>query len=204
MRVLLFVLTLVATTWAAASQPVSGTLIKSGFDMYIQSDDACGKYRIDPKSEDTLNTMLKLAPGDSVTATGVFDKQNCIAAIESIDYVGLKRLLGNWMSKDGLIYVHDFNTMSFYPLGNTAIADQTTQPGKTSRAPGFQIVKPVLYKYSLTPSDGKEWVLFLSDAESTTFATIQFNKDIAVMKIYDSENGNVTKVMVLTRRGVLK
>ncbi|HEX7676105.1 MAG TPA: hypothetical protein VF412_18155 [Bdellovibrio sp.] len=190
MRVLLFVLTFVSTTWAGAVQPVAGVIIRTGQDILLQSDDtACASYRIETKSADAQSALQKLAPGDTITATGLIDKSVCTASIESIDYVGLKRMLGNWFSKDGLITVRDFTNLQFFPTGNTEISKN------------YDIVKPIEYKYSLTPSDGKEWVLFLSDNQSTTFATIQFSKDIAIMKIFDSDSGEVKKTMILNRRG---
>lgn len=197
MRVLLFVLTSVFSTWAVAVQPVAGFIERKGQDIYLQANDACPSYRIETKSSDAQTALEKLSPGDHITATGIYDKDTCQASIESVDYVGLKRMLGTWISRQGVISVHDFNTLSFYPGSNTEL--------KASRNyDDFEPVKPVDYKYSVTPSDGKEWVLFLSDSESTTFATIQFSKEIAIMKIYDTDNGNVTKTLILTRRGTLK
>ncbi|HWU44733.1 MAG TPA: hypothetical protein VN132_14875 [Bdellovibrio sp.] len=199
MRILLFVLTFVMATGTIAAQPLRGTLLKSGQDLFLQSNDACGKYRIDSKNDDVTNILIKLAPGDSVNATGDFDTDKCVAAIESIDYVGLKRFLGNWISKEGLITVHDFSTLSLYPAVPSPINNDPA-----AKSSNFSVFKPQEYKYSVTPSDGKEWVLFLSDTQSTTFATIQFAKEAAVVKIYDSENGNVNKVLILSRAGTLK
>lgn len=198
MRVILFVLTFVSSTWAVAVQPVVGTIERKGQDILLKSNDACSFYRIDSKSSDAQETLEKLATGDSLTASGLFDKETCVAVIESVDYVGLKRMLGNWISKEGLISVHDFNTLSFYPETKS---DLKLLQKKSS---DFSITKPMQYKYSVTPSEGKVWVMFLSDAESTTFSTIQFNKDLAIMKLFDSDNGKVTKTLILTRRGTVK
>ncbi len=198
MRVLFFVLTLVSSAMAVAAQPVSGIIIRKGQDILLQSNDSCSYYRIETKNPDAQASLDKLSPGDSLTASGLFDKTACIAVVDSVDYVGLKRLLGLWISKEGLISVHDFNTLSFYPESKTDLKRVFEKPDD------FSVGKSVQYKYSVTPSDGKEWVVFLSDDESTTFATIQFSKDLAIMKLYDSDNGNVTKTLILSRRGNLK
>lgn len=199
MRVLLFVLTFVSSTMAVAAQPVSGIIARKGQDILLQSNDACSFYRLDTKNSDAQVALEKLSPGDSLlTASGLFDKDACVVSIDSVDYVGLKKMLGNWISKEGLISVHDFKTLSFYPEAKTDLKRVFEKPDD------FTVGKSVQYTYSVTPSDGKEWVMFLSDTESTTFATIQFSKDVAIMKLYDSDNGNVTKTLILTRRGTLK
>lgn len=198
MRVIIFVLTLVATTWAVAVPPVSGTILKTSSGIYLQSNDSCSKYRIETKSDDALSTLTKLSNGDAVTATGLFDTDNCVTVIETVDYVGLRRLLGSWMSRQGLITVHDFSSMSFYPTTGMKIKDHSESDS------AYTVIKPVQYKYSVTPSNGNEWVVFLSDAESTTFTTIQFSRENAVLKVYDSDTGNVTNVLLLSRRGNLK
>ncbi len=63
---------------------------------------------------------------------------------------------------------------------------------------------PINYRYSVTPSNGKEWVLFLSNDTGTTFATIAFVKDTATMKIFDSETGNLKKTLRLAKWGNLR
>ncbi|MDG0818237.1 hypothetical protein [Bdellovibrio svalbardensis] len=193
MRLLLFVLTFVSSTLAVAVQPVSGTIERKGQDILLQSNDACSYYRIETKNSDAQAALEKLSPGDSLTASGLIDKVACVAVVESVDYVGLKRMLGTWLSKEGLIAVHDFNTLFFYPQTKTDFKRVFEKPAD------FTIGKSIRYKYSVTPSEGKEWVMFLSDAKSTTFATIQFSKEVAIMKLYDSDSGAVTKTLILTR-----
>lgn len=190
MRILLFVLTLASSALAFAvpsvSSSVAGTVQRKGPSIFLQSSDSCGLYLLKTTSPDAQAALNKLAPGDTLTGTGTFDTKACVANIDSVDYVGLKKMLGDWISSEGSLSVHDFNSLSFYP-GTQSDLDYANSPS-------------IEYKYSVTPSNGKEWVLFLSDCKSTTFATIQFSNNLAIMKIFDSDSGNVTKTFFLSRR----
>ena len=189
MRFFLFVLTIVSSTAALAGSPVSGTISRAGQSLFLISDDPCSRYELTTSNEAAMDSLLKLSEGDTITATGTKDPSTCKIAVETIDYVGLKRLLGVWYSKDAFVTILDFSVMSFYP------------PSITDFTSGVNVgVEPVNYKYSVIPSEGKEWVLFLSDRRTTTFATLQFSKGPAIMKIY-SESGAVSKTMVLFRKG---
>lgn len=189
MRILLFVLTIVSSTAAFAGLPVSGTISRAGQSLFLISSDPCNRYELTTRNEPAMDSLLKLSDGDTITATGTKDPGTCQISVETIDYVGLKRLLGVWYSKEAVVTIRDFNEMSFYP---PTVSDMPT--GLDSNATA------VNYKYSLVPSEGKEWVLFLSDTRTTTFATLQFSKGPVIMKIY-SESGAVTKTMVLFRKG---
>ncbi|MFV8259238.1 hypothetical protein ACNQKP_15635 [Bdellovibrio bacteriovorus] len=194
MRILLFVLILISGFAAHSARPISGTVERDASGVYLRADSSCVRYLIDTKSTDADISVRKLSTGDTLTASGVLDSSTCTAVIESVDYVGLRKMLGYWHSADGLITVRDFNSLSFYP-----ITLNDFQNGQS-----YSEVDPIVYRYSMTPSDGKDWVLFLSDSTSTTFATIRFNKSRATMKIYDSDTGNVTRTLYLNKWGNLK
>lgn len=194
MRILLFVLILISGYAAHSARPISGTVERDASGAYLIADSSCVRYLIDTKSPDAEANIRKLTTGDTMTASGLLESNTCTAVIESVDYVGLRKMLGYWHSNDGLISVRDFNSLSFYPI---SLSD--FQNGKT-----YSEIDPIVYRYSMVPSDGKDWVLFLSDSTSTTFATIRFNKSRAVMKIYDSETGNVTRTLHLNKWGNLK
>jgi hypothetical protein len=174
-----------------AAQTVAGSISLEGKSMYLKTDDPCHRYLVLSNSEAALSALVKLAAGDVVTATGIKNPGECSVAIESVEYVGLRRMLGNWYSREAVINVQDFSSMKYYPTESIA-----TNGNKVYA----QVSKnPVEYNYSLVPGSGKEWVLFLSDSKSTTFGTIQFNRGSAVMKIYNSDTGELTKTLLLYR-----
>jgi len=187
MRFLLFVLTIVSSTATLAGSPVSGTIVRMGQSLFLLSSDPCTRYELITRNEAAMESLLKLSNGDVITATGSKNPASCEINVDTIDYVGLKRLLGVWYSKDAVVDIRNYNEMSFYP------------PVMPDFANGAKPVS-VDYKYSVIPSEGKEWVLFLSDKKTTTFATLQFSKGPVIMKIY-SESGDVIRTMILFRKG---
>lgn len=191
MRVLIFVLTAMMSTVAFGVQQVGGVVSIEGGTMFLKSEDPCHRYLIASNNETALNALVKLAAGDFITATGLKTPGNCTVAIESVEYVGLRRMLGNWYSREAVINVQDFNSMKYYPA-QTVVTNGNRVYTSVSTS-------PVEYNYSLVPGSGKEWVMFLSDSRSTTFGTIQFNRGSAVMKIYNSETGELNKTLLLHR-----
>ncbi|MFM6927067.1 MAG: hypothetical protein ACKOX6_01310 [Bdellovibrio sp.] len=187
MRFLLFVLTIVSSTATLAGSPVSGTIARRGQSLFLMSTDPCTRYELTTRNEAAMESLLKLSDGDVITATGSKLPASCQINVDTIDYVGLKRLLGIWYSREAIVEIRNYNEMSIYP---------PVMPDFTSG------MKPVSvdYKYSVIPSEGKEWVMFLSDKKTTTFATLQFSKGPVILKIY-SESGDVIKTMILFRKG---
>lgn len=199
MRILLFVLTTVFAATALCAQPVAGVLAQEGTQLFISGDTFCSRYLVFAKSNEVLAHIKKLNPGDEVTASGDKNFIDCSVVLETIDYVGLRRLLGMWLSNEALIKVKDFSSLSFYPLErSSSLGQHINTYGLTATS---QVATAVDYTYSLTPSEGKEWVLFLSDSTKTLFATISLSKGSAVMKIYDSESGVVIKTLRMTKWG---
>lgn len=197
MRILLFVLSILTSLPIFANQPIYGVVTRdtTKLSIVLDNNSDCTNFVISSKSEEASSAIKKLSHGDSLTATGQLNPSDCTALIESIEYVGLKKMLGKWYSADGIIDVRNYNLLSYYPIPiNIPNTDYVT----------FNVIKPIEYRYSLTPTDSTEWVLFLSDRTSTTFATIQFGKGNAVMKFYDSETGDITKTLFLSRWRHLK
>ncbi|MEN0057340.1 MAG: hypothetical protein AAGB31_00790 [Bdellovibrio sp.] len=195
MRYFAFVLIVITSSFASAFQSLSGTVTRTSSDLYIVISNAhCSRYLLVGANEDADNSIRKLSAGDILTASGTLHESTCKASLTSVDYVGLKKLLGYWYSNEGIFTVRDFNYMSFYPMNiKNAQSD-----------PEYYTGDPISYRYSITPSEGKEWVMFLSDKESTTFATLQMYRGYATMRIYDSDTGQMKKTLRLSKWGELK
>lgn len=195
MRLLLFVLSLIVSSTALASRPISGDISRSAGRIYLSgSGDDCFRFHIVPANSEADKSVSRLSEGDMLSGTGVYNHKSCEVMVESVEYVGLKKMLGYWHSKNNFITVKDFSTISFYPINLNDLNNQN--PIRTG--------DPINYSYSITPSNGNEWVMFLSDSRGTTFATIEFNRNNAVMKLFDSDTGILTRVLHLSKWGKLK
>lgn len=194
--VLSFVLTTGFATISAAAMPFSGELVHFQGILYINTPGSCARYQLVPKNKEASQHIRKLGAGDFVEASGQLDNAECKAFVESIEYVGLRKLLGYWYSASGIITVRDYSSLSIYPL-KKGIPDLNDEPVDRTG-------EPVSYRYSVTPSGGKEWVVFLSNSEGTTFATIMITGKAATMKFYDSETGDLNQTLRLSKWGDLK
>ncbi len=191
MKSFTFIFSLLLGSLSFAAQPINGVLDFKYEDVFLLTNSSCKSYRLNSISSDALKTIKKLATGDSITGMGVISEAECKIELQSISYVGLKKFIGSWYGDEGMYSIKDFATLIFYPISSISDPDLTN----------LEIIQ---YKYSLTPSSGKEWVLFLSDKTTTVFATLIINGDSAQISTYDSENGEITKTIHLTKMRNLK
>jgi hypothetical protein len=191
MRLLIFVLTLCCSAWAIASTAVSGTIQRNGDVFLLRLENLGSVYQIDSSSPEVIESLTKLSTGDTLSGTGTIPYKSNKIILETIDYVGLRRMLGKWISNDGLLQVKNFSEMKFYPH---------TVPGASTNQTRIGLSEvPTTYQYSVTPAEGKAWVMFLSDSNKTVFATIQIHGANATLKTFDPETGAMTRTLRLTK-----
>jgi hypothetical protein len=191
-KLLIFSLIFGCSTSFSAEQ-VTGKVIREGTSTYIEAsgENICKRYHLDSGNKETEKTLFKLSSGDFVNGSGIVDNISCRVLLQNVDYVGLKRLLGYWYSEEGIVSVKNFNYLSFYSARGKS--------SSTSAQNLFKTGTPTNYRYSLMPSDSSEWIVFLSNSDSTTFATIQFIRESILMKVFHSETGDVIKVLNLSK-----
>lgn len=187
-----------------ALELITGTIRKANGAFYLESQTSCRHYTIMSMNPETYDTLQKLTSGDAITASGQYDDEKCTVSFANIEYVGLKKFLGKWTSKDGIFEVHDFRSMTFYPSVELMKELEIQQAGAARiprQNPDFVLIEPIQYQYSVTSFIENSWVMFLSDQQSTAFTTISFEGNKVTLQLYDSENGSVKKVLVLTKKG---
>jgi hypothetical protein len=190
MKSLIFVFTFLSATSCFAAESLAGFLIKEYGKIYLSSRTTCGRYEVVSSSADVTNNLRKLTHGDAVIATADVYTDLCQVRLQSIDYVGLRRLLGVWQSDAGLIEIRDFSSLKIYPR-----FDNISREGSLE----FEVPMPVTYQYSVLPSPGKEWVVFLSDSKTTTFATLTLEVSTAILRTFDSDSGAMTQELHMVR-----
>ena len=189
MKFILLVFVTLITTWAQAQSALSGYLNKSptGQWLLVLND-----------KEFTLNArrnvseqLNKLDAGDIISGTGIVNNATDSIELLSIDYVGLKKILGLWFSREGLIEFKNFTTLNFYPRQKAS--------GDYLVSKAYLVDYQQQYRYSMTPSNGREWTLYLTDKKATSLGTLIVDGNIAVLKIYDSNTGDLVKALRLSR-----
>ncbi|MBC7371902.1 MAG: hypothetical protein H7326_10075 [Bdellovibrionaceae bacterium] len=201
MKYLIFLLFAGFAQVGISAQTVSGFIGKSGSNLFLIPQNSTNYYALVAGNDDVKESLDRLGKGDFITGQGALDTINKKLTVSSINYVGLRKLLGRWVGGDGMMVFKDFSRMKFSPR----LAQNSTGNIPNNYQKEF--------RYTLSPSDGSEWALFLSDGKSTMFATVEFDagktslqseplvirKSTILMKIYESESGNIIRTLKLER-----
>lgn len=187
MKYIFFLLATFSFQFVLGVQAFSGYMTKRGTAYFFTPKSSELFYKIIPVTPDVQESLDRLASGDFIAGNGSLDTTNKKLSVESVDYVGLRKLLGPWVGAEGTMVFKDFTTMRFTPRFRDINMD--------SRLTNYQKE----FRYSITPSDGNEWGLFLSDDKNTTFATVEFTKNKVIMKIFESESGKIVRTLKLER-----
>lgn len=167
---------------------IQGYIVRDTKGVFLRVESTPGNpessvvYTLSSPSTATLIYFGRLENGDFVSASGILDSEAKVAMIQSIDYVGLNKILGLWYSKEKVFDFSSYTDLHLY-----------------SNAPSVKNV----FRYSMAPSKGNDWTLFLSDTSNkrTLLATIRFSKSFATLKLIDSETGLISQSFRLYRRG---
>ncbi len=187
MKRILFLLATFSIQYVLGVQSFSGSLTKKGQNYYFTPKSSELFYKINSPSDIVLDSLNRLENGDFIIGNGTLDTTNKKINIESIDYVGLRKLLGPWNGAHGSMNFKDYSTMSFTPyLRDTKLVEKITGHQKE-------------FRYSISPNDGNEWALFISDDKNTSFATVEFIKKRVLIKIFESESGKILRTFKLER-----
>lgn len=152
------------------------------FDEYTQQN-----YKIFTRTRSIFQTIIELESGDYISGSAFLDPEGKLL-ITSIDYVGLKRLLGTWSDKNHIMNFEDTDYSGTMTLWNF-------EKGFIWRYWG-----PFTYSYSITPDDDGKWKLFFSDDKTVMLALLHcVDKNHITISIYDSNDGTIEKVYELEK-----
>ncbi|HEY8270146.1 MAG TPA: hypothetical protein VIG33_04610 [Pseudobdellovibrionaceae bacterium] len=192
MKYIFFLLTMFSIQWVFGVQVFEGYLTKNDGNYYFTPASADSFYKVHALTHNVEENLKRFENGDFIIGSGSLEAANKKINIESVDYVGLRRLLGMWVGTDGIMIFKDFSTMSFTPPFSGVKEDNKVRPSLTNYQKQF--------RYSMSPTDGNEWALFVSDDKGTSFATMEFSNKNVIMKIFESESGKIVRTLKLERR----
>lgn len=175
----------------AKADNLAGVLQKKDGSFFIHLASTNQVYAIANMSAEASESLIKLESGDYINGSGDVDEKGRKVSLKTLDYVGLKKLLGIWYSGDAVMNFSSFNQLSVYPFGagfkNINIA---IPPAKND------------FRYSTAPYYGERWALFLSDNVGTTFATLEMGADSATLRTFSPQTGAVLRTLRLVRWGL--
>lgn len=182
MKFFLFTLSLLIVAFGAwARTPVSGFLATQDSQFFLRTDENEIFLIETTSSPSVLSLLVRLSPGDYLLGQGEIQPGTQSLRMTSVDYVGLKKLLGSWTSQRGTFHFKNFTDATF----------QTVRRNKPVRAD---------LRYSTAPTQNNSWVVFFSEKETTLLSTIFFDGPEIDMNIYQPETGELVQTLRLKRR----
>lgn len=126
-----------------------------------------------PVYQSVVSQLDKLKSGDIFQGNGhvrQLDSGGRVVMLESIDFVGLKNLLGTWMAS------------------NSALVDFIDFDRVQVQMPSGLGLKRYHLTYSLAPSRESDWMIFLHSSESVILGSLTLNSRTAVIEFIESQD----------------
>lgn len=180
MKYLFFLISLLTLSLAHGYESFSGYIHSQGQMKYLKTSQ--GNLFLSSDSYDIKNQITKLKANDFIS--GIADaKASNTLNIQSIDFIGLNQFLGLWMSPMGLFQVKDFSNLNIYvPQKSIPLSSPKTS-----------------LNYSITPGQGKSWVLFLSDESQIYYSNLYMQDKKATLRFYNTQTGAFVSEMTMNK-----
>lgn len=158
---------------------------KTSFLFLNKSDNK--NYHITGATPIIATYLAKLSDGDFVSVDGSRNVIESVITVASINYVGLKSLLGTWYGDDNFCYTFVNNT-----------------DFNLSRRSGRSCIPAnnLTYTYILNPdSRSQGWVMLVAGEYASYVGDLKINNSsTARLELYDSETGEILRALNLTRK----
>jgi hypothetical protein len=179
MKLILWISILFVTVPALAGSV--GGFVAIDRDQYTYIDMQTNRrYTIRPVKSDTVESLKKLKNLDYFQGQG--ELQGNVLLLDTIDFVGLRRLLGLWTADaTSILDFQDYSKVIVY---------RTFLNVATPRA---------ALQYSIAPASGADWRIFFTDENSVVLASLVLQDARATLKFFDLNSGSVVKTVELTR-----
>ena len=182
MKFLLGMIVILLSSSFAFADSLSGMVLIHDDQVSLVEFGSNQTYPVRVTKVETQDSLKKLKNLDFIQGQG--EIMNNEVLLDSIDFVGLKQLLGLWASNtNSFLDFKDFSKVVSYQSQST-----------------FDIQMPrTSLRYSIAPSSGTDWKIFFTDSSAVLLASLVLVDQKATLKFYDLSSGNITKTVELTR-----
>lgn len=171
-----------------AQEQVSGFVHRFGGELLITLNSNTGVYyRLQSSRTDTAKTLSKLATGDFVMATALVDSDLASIDVDTIDFVGLRKIIGFWNTsqRSRLMNFRSYSDLNIYDFILNNMGEDQPASSRTN------------LKYTVVPSQGSEWIMFVSDNRETQMAYLNLSSSRATLRFVNSRTGETTSTLQL-------
>ena len=131
-------------------------------------------YKMKALTTSAEEVLARLSNFDHLT--GVARLVDDTLLVESVEFVGLRRLLGYWQSPKVAVYFQNFQDVEF------------KLPSSKNE-----------YKYAVSPTEGNTWRVFFSNQSSVTLGSLTISEDKASIEMYDPDTGELAQHIDLNK-----
>jgi hypothetical protein len=168
---------------SAFAAEISGMYFRENGMSYILSPDKRVRFLVVTVTDESTQAVSQLSSSDLIYGTGEYHGKTFF--LNSVDVVGLHRLLGTWNSLHTQLEFLNFNFVNVKKL--------------LQQVPQLPL-KQTLH-YVVTPGPEKSsWRVFFSDEESVTLASLVLKGRHAIFEFFDENTGEVIDRITLKKQ----
>lgn len=170
----------------AFANAFEGRVVIRDSQVYLTLNSAPSElYKIEGLSDQVNSQVKGLQDGDLLSATGELAEATKTAYVETVDFVGLKRILGRWKSQDGYrIYFKDFRS--------AVVEQKQPLPWNPEEQTTLDLV------YAILPLKDENWSLFMTNRKSVRVGTLSIQNKTLSIQLVDQRTGKVTEDISLS------
>lgn len=168
-----FILLTSLQAWAVFDFRIEGRIVRENNQLSVQMADLT--YRL--TSEDATNSKIldKMISGDWIVGLGELNSETKTISVRTVEFVGLKNLLGLWQSQNQYFNFKDFTNLYLY--------FNLDGEGKRMTRKSVQ--------YTMAPGSGTEWKIFIVDEKYITLSSLRIDGNSATLTLFNSDTGEV-------------
>lgn len=133
-------------------------------------------FPVKAANKNVKDALLKLTDFDTITGIGSLNEKDEALTIEAIDFVSLRRLLGQWKG--------DKATVHFQTSSKVVFKSDNQE---------------TLYHYAIAPSVDESWRLLLTDDSSVVLGRVTLRYQAAELELYNPQTGEIDKRLYLQK-----
>jgi hypothetical protein len=170
---------------SSLAMPFNGLINKSSINGYTLSLSSTSQvFKLATATARISEQLNKMSVGDLISIEADIANSTTLK-VNAINYVGLKNLIGIWYGNDNFCYSFEsFTEMILLKrVGSQCLSSLET-----------------VYTYTLSPNS-KAWDLIVASDMSSFIGDIKFTTSkVANITLFDSETGEIVKVVRLVKR----
>lgn len=147
--------------------------IEDGNYSFVDGDSS-RPYKLRAYTESAKQALSKLKNSDGISGQATLVDDTLL--LETVEFVGLRRLIGFWQSTNTLVNFKDFTRVSF------------RLPNSSSEL-----------SYAVAPSTGNSWKVFFSGKNSVVLGSLVISDSHASIDLFDPNTGENTQHLDLQK-----